>query len=60
MRISEGGKVIYQSIFRNDTDKKLAAKEREKLISELQKTLSEVETLRGILSPYGKETLFLE
>jgi PAS domain S-box-containing protein len=49
MRKTEGGQVIYQTISRDITDKKIADQERENLINELQEAIKEIKTLRGIL-----------
>lgn len=43
------GKKFYQSIIRDNTERKQAEKEREKLIHELQETLTKVKTLSGLL-----------
>jgi PAS domain S-box-containing protein len=47
--ISVRGKNVLQAIHRDITDIKQAEKQRDKLIAELQKALSEVKTLRGFL-----------
>ncbi len=44
----DGGKVFF-SIVRDITERKSAEQEREKLIDELQKALTEIKTLHGIL-----------
>ena len=44
----DGGKVIV-SVVRDITERKLAEREREKLIADLQKALAEIKTLQGIL-----------
>jgi len=44
----DGGKVLV-SVVRDITERKLAEREREKLIADLQKALAEIKTLQGIL-----------
>jgi PAS domain S-box-containing protein len=48
-RVEQRAQVFLQATVRNITERKQAEEEREILISKLQKTLSEVKTLRGFL-----------
>ena len=48
-RMEQKGKVLLQATVRNITERKQAEEQRNKLISDLQKALSEVKTLRGFL-----------
>jgi len=48
-RMEQRGQVLLQATVRNITDRKQAEEQRNKLITELQKTLSEVKTLQGFL-----------
>jgi PAS domain S-box-containing protein len=45
----EGATIGFIGLIRDITERKLAQEQREKLIADLQKTLSEVKTLRGFL-----------
>ena len=47
--MEQRGQVLLQATVRDITDRKHVEEERESLISDLQKALSEVKTLRGFL-----------
>ena len=48
-RMEQRGQVLLQATVRNITERKQVEEQRNKLIAELQKALSEVKTLRGFL-----------
>ena len=48
MRNAQGERIGFRGVTRDVTEKKRAEEEREKLVHDLQKALSEVKTLKGI------------
>jgi hypothetical protein len=48
MRNAQGERIGFRGVTRDVTEKKRAEEEREKLVRDLQKALSEVKTLKGI------------
>jgi hypothetical protein len=48
MRDAQGERIGFRGVTRDVTEKKRAEEEREKLVRDLQKALSEVKTLKGI------------